>query len=206
MTISQCKKCRHAGVKLFLKGERCFSPKCGITRRSTAPGIHGKKRRRSFSEYGLQLQEKQKLQRIYGLGGRQFKNYIKKALRKKGVSAETLMQMLETRLDNTVFRLGWANSRAQARQLTVHGFFKINKRKVNRPSFHLKNGYVVLINEVKMKSPIIETIKKKIKKYSAPDWLELDKESLKGTVKNIPTLQKINPGVDLRKIIEFYSH
>jgi small subunit ribosomal protein S4 len=202
----KCKQCRRAGVKLFLKGERCFSPKCAMVRRATAPGIHGSKRkRRSLSEYGLQLQEKQKLRRTYGLRERQFNIYVRKALDKKGVSAGILMKLLEMRLDNVVFRLGFASSRSQARQLVVHRFFKVNNRSVDRPSFQLKKDDRITIKDTKNKKNIVESIRKSIKKHNTPDWMELDKEILAGVIKEIPALEKINPGMDLRRIIEFYS-
>lgn len=208
MMYSKCKQCRRAGVKLFLKGERCFSAKCAMIRRATAPGMHGaKKKRRSLSEYGSQLREKQKLRRIYGLSERQFSIYIKKALKEKGVSANILMKLLEMRLDNIVFKLGFAVSRPQARQLVVHRFFKVNGKSVDRPSFQLKKGDKVAIKEIKKQKSIVESVKQLIKKRNIPDWLELesDKEILSGAIKEMPDLNKINPGIDLRRIIEFYS-
>ncbi len=176
-----------------------------MVRRPTVPGVHGKKRRRSLSEYGLQLQEKQKLRNTYGLGERQFKTYVQKSLDKKGVSAELLMSALEVRLDNAVFRLGFAKSRSQARQLVVHGFFKVNGRKNDKPSRQMKIGDTISINETKDKKTIIEDIKKEIKKHNVPEWLEFDSTALKGTIKSIPALDKIDFGVDLQRIIEFYS-
>lgn len=205
MINNKCAKCRRAGVKLFLKGDRCFTPKCSIIRKSSAPVVHGKKRPGRLSEYGVQLKEKQKLKRMYGLREKQFSIYIEKALKTRGVSAELLMRRLEMRLDNIIFRLGLASSRKQARQMVVHGFFKVNGKKTDKPSFLVKKGGSILFNESKMKKPVIEEIKKKVKKHNLSEWLELDKESLKGVVKSEPTESQIDAGVDLSKIIEFYS-
>mgnify|MGYP001596562776 CR=1 FL=1 len=205
MINNKCAKCRRAGVKLFLKGDRCFSPKCAIVRRLSAPGVHGKKRPGRLSEYGIKLKEKQKLKRIYGLREKQFGIYIRKALKTRGVSAKLLMRSLEMRLDNIIFRLGLASSRKQARQIVVHGFFKINGKKVDKPSFSVKKGDIILLSEVKMKKPIAEDMKRRVKKHNSLEWLELDKELLKGVVKSEPTESQIDSGVDLSKIIEFYS-
>lgn len=205
MINNKCAKCRRAGVKLFLKGDRCFTPKCAIIRRLSVPGVHGKKRPGRLSEYGVQLKEKQKLKRIYGLREKQFGIYVERALKTRGVSAGLLMRRLEMRLDNIIFRLGLASSRKQARQMVVHGFFKVNGKKTDKPSFSVKKGVSILLNESKMKKPVVEEMKKKIKKHNLPEWLELDRELLKGTVKSEPTESQIGAGVDLSKIIEFYS-
>ncbi|OWK27140.1 MAG: 30S ribosomal protein S4 [Parcubacteria group bacterium GW2011_GWA2_38_13b] len=205
MNNSKCVKCRRAGIKLFLKGDRCFTPKCAMIRKPSAPGVHGRKRPGRLSEYGLQLKEKQKLKRIYGLREKQFGIYVKGALKKRGVSAALLMRRLEMRLDNVIFRLGLASSRKQARQMVLHGFFKVNGIKTDRPSFLVKKGDNIVFNESKMKKPVIEEIKKKVKKHNLPEWLELDGESLKSVVKKEPTESEIGSGVDLSKIIEFYS-
>ena len=149
MINSKCAKCRRAGVKLFLKGDRCFTPKCAIVRRLSVPGVHGKKRPGRLSEYGLQLKEKQKLKRIYGLREKQFGIYIEKALKTRGVSAELLMRRLEMRLDNIIFRLGLASSRKQARQMVVHGFFKVNGKRADKPSFLVKKGNLFYLTNQK---------------------------------------------------------
>jgi len=179
-----CKKCRSAGQKLFLKGERCFTAKCAMVKKPYRPGIHGKMRR-TVSEYGAQLIEKQKLCRIYNIRERQFKRYFKEASKEKGILGENIVKKLETRLDNVVFRLGWAESRRKARQLVNHGHFLVNNKKVNIPPF--------------------KDLSTKLKKYEPPKWLSLDKKKLVGKVLSFPSLEDANIPVDIHMVIEYYS-
>ncbi len=198
-----CRLCRREGVKLFLKGEKCYTPKCPLERRgSQVPGEHtammGK-----LSEYGIRLREKQKLKRIYNLRERQFKGYFEKAARKKGVTGEILLQLLERRLDNVVFRLGWAANRRQARQLVNHGFFAVNGRKVNIPSYLVKEGEVITVRgnfREKIKK-IMETVPER----EVPPWLSLSKNKLEGKVVRFPTREEIDIPVEEHLVVELYS-
>ncbi|MEA2113112.1 MAG: 30S ribosomal protein S4 [Patescibacteria group bacterium] len=203
---AKCKKCRRANQKLFLKGERCFGPKCAMTRRPYAPGVHGKAFRRRSSEYGQQLAEKQKVRYVYGVSETQFKNYFKEiAKKRKGDKEELLIRRLESRLDNVVFRLGWTSSRRAARQAVSHGHILVNKRKVNIPSYRVKLGDVIQIKEKSRKSKIFENLKTLLKKYDAPGWLLLNKEKIEGKVKNMPDIGDVDKVGEISKIIEFYS-
>ena len=203
---AKCKKCRRANQKLFLKGERCFGPKCAMTRRPYAPGVHGKAFRRRSSEYGQQLTEKQKVRYVYGVSETQFKNYFKEIAKKReGDKEELLIRRLESRLDNVVFRLGWASSRRMARQAVNHGHILVNKRKVDIPSYGVKPGDVIQIKEKSRKSNIFENLKASLKKYDAPAWLSLDKDKIEGKVKNMPNIEDMDRVGEISKIIEFYS-
>ncbi|MDH7481874.1 MAG: 30S ribosomal protein S4 [Armatimonadota bacterium] len=199
-----CRMCRREGMKLFLKGERCYSRKCSFERRSYPPGQHGQTRPGKIKEYGAQLREKQKLRRIYGVRETQLRIYIKEAIRRRGVTGETLLQLLESRLDNVVYRLGFASSRAMARELVSHGHFLVNEQKVNTPSYLVKPGDVI---EVKPKSkdiiPIVESLQATAGRV--PPWLELDAEAKKGRVLRLPTREEIDTQVDETLIVEFYS-
>jgi len=208
--FSKCKICRRLGVKLFLKGERCLSPKCSLIRRPYPPGQKGKKRkgRRMLSEYGSELRAKQKLKNFYNLKERQFKKDIKEILEKKGKTqdlGELLIKKLETRLDNLVFRLGFTTSRTQARQLVSHNHFLVNQKPVNIPSFNLKKGDVIKIHPRSLKKPVFRNISLTLKEYQPPSWLKIDKKKLEGKVINLPSLEEVAPPVEISPIFEFYS-
>ena len=203
-TNSVCRLCRREGMKLFLKGERCYSEKCAVTRRNYAPGQHGQRRPKP-SEYGLQLREKQKVKRIYGVLERQFRGYFARADRRKGVTGENLLLLLEQRLDSTVYRLGFASSRAQARQLVSHGHFMVNNRKVDIPSYLVKSGDVI---EVRERSRSLEPIRmslETVEQRSVPTWLELDKGGFKGIVHQFPARDQLTIPIQEQLIVELYS-
>lgn len=199
-----CRQCRREGVKLFLKGERCLSRKCALERRSYPPGEAGQKRIK-LKEYGIQLREKQKVKRIYSVLEKQFRGYFKKADRAKGITGESLLFLLEGRLDNVVYKLGFTQSRSQARQLVRHNHFRVNGRKVNIPSFQVKKGDVI---EVRDKSKKLDAIKLSIESVSdsqIPEWLSLDKEAMKGLVQETPTRESIQIPIQEQLIVELYS-
>ena len=194
-------------MKLFLKGEKCFSAKCPMVRKPYPPGKKGKRRKGSLSEYGIQLREKQRLKKWYNLREKQFKNYVKKVLAKRGQvedASKLLIKMLELRLDNVVYRLGLASSKAQARQMVSHSYFLVNGRASNIPSRQLKMGDIVSLKEGKKKKAVFKNIKNSIQKYNPPAWLELDKEKLEGKVKGEPALEDTVPA-EISAIFEFYS-
>lgn len=201
---SKCKICRRVGEKLFLKGERCFSQKCALTRRSYPPGIHGPKRRRSLSEYGLQLREKQKLRYIYGITETQLRNYFEKITGKEDKS-RSLLSMLEHRLDNVVYRLGFAKSRRTSRQIISHGHILVNGRKVDIPSYQVKKGDIIKIKKTSIKKGLFKDLSVHLKNYQVPSWLSLDKNKLIGKVIGEPTIQDIGEPAEVEKVIEFYS-
>lgn len=192
-------------MKLFLKGERCFKDSCAIEKRNYIPGQHGRSRRSKIIGYGLQLREKQKVKRIYGLMERQFRNYFEKASRQKGVTGENLLGILETRLDNAVYRLGFASSRAQGRQLVGHGHIFVNDRKVNIPSFQLKPGDSIAVRQKSHKMPSIVTSVEMVGSRGVPAWLELDSPSLSGKVLTLPNRDDVNLPVQEQLIVELYS-
>jgi small subunit ribosomal protein S4 len=202
---SVCRLCRREGMKLFLKGDRCFKDSCAIEKRNFAPGQHGKDRKSKVIGYGLQLREKQKVKRIYGLLEGQFRNYFEKAERQRGVTGETLLQILERRLDNTVYRLGFASSRAQGRQLIGHGHIRVNNKKVNIPSFQVKPGDVVSIREKSQKIPGVVSAIEMIGSRGVPSWLELDSGNFSGKVLALPKREDSNLPVQERLIVELYS-
>lgn len=202
---SKCKKCRRVGQKLFLKGERCFSQKCAMIRKPYIPGLHGKSRRKGISEYGQQLIEKQKVRHVYGISEKQFKNYFKKIVGQKGNKEELLVNKLESRLDNIVFRLGWAQSRALARQLVNHGHILVNQRKVDIPSYQVKKGDVIQIKEKSKKLIPFRDLKTTLKKYEVPAWLSLDKQKLIGKIINQLKTADIGKVGEIGMIIEYYS-
>ncbi len=193
-----CKRCRRAGEKLMLKGERCLTPKCSFVRRSYPPGEHGLLRKR-LTEFGRQLREKNKVREIYGLTDRQLKNYFKEA-KKKGIS---LLQILETRLSNVVYRLGLASSRRKARQLINHGHIKVNGKKVNIPSYRVKEGDVIEVKDPK--SPLFSDVSDILKKRETPPWLKFDLKSMRGEVLAFPKPEEIGENIEERLIIEYYS-
>jgi small subunit ribosomal protein S4 len=198
-----CRLCRRDGVKLFLKGERCYTSKCAIERRKYPPGQHGQKQRK-LAEYGQQLREKQKLKRIYRVLETPFANYFKEATRRKGVTGETLLQLLESRLDNVVYRLGYALSRRQARQLVNHGHFKVNGRRVNIPSYLTKPGDVITVAE-KSRRGAIEEAARTAGGRRTPTWLSVDLNNFSGQVVSVPTRDQIDTQVEEALVVEFYS-
>lgn len=201
---SVCRLCRREGTKLFLKGTRCFTEKCAIERRSYAPGQHGQDRPR-LSEYQMQLREKQKLKRIYGLLERQFRKYFLKAKRKKGVTGENLLQMLEQRIDNVVYKLGFASSRVEARQFVNHGHFLVNGKHVNIPSYITKVGDVVEVKPSSRSMTRIQASLSAVNGKGIPSWLELDKEQYRGRVKALPTKEDSALPVNEQLVVELYS-
>ena len=202
---AKCRLCRREGMKLFLKASRCFSDKCAIERRGYAPGEHGKSRRVKETNYGLQLREKQKARRIYGLLERQFRNYFHKASDAKGVTGEVLLQMLERRLDNVIFRLGFAGNRATARQIVRHGHVRVNGRKVDIPSFLVKSGDEVSIRERSKKLSVVVNSLESRKGQSSPEWLEVNADQVTGRVLSIPTRESIPVPINEQLIVELYS-
>ena len=201
-TGPSCRLCRREGQKLFLKGERCYSGKCALEKRSYAPGQHGQGRKKS-SEYGNQLREKQKCKRFYGLQETQFRNLFDKAAAKKGITGDNLLIMLETRLDNVVFRMGLASSRKEARQLVTHGHFTVNGKKADIPSMQLKAGDVVAVKEKSTSSPKFKEIKEMT--ISTPAWVTIDTQKLEGKVLAMPTREQIDTPVAEHLIVELYS-
>jgi len=191
-------------MKLFLKGERCHTEKCAITRRNYAPGQHGQRRPKP-SEYGLQLREKQKVKRIYGLLERQFQTYFAKAERRKGVTGETLLLLLERRLDSVVYLLGFASSRAQARQLVRHGHLLVNGRKVNIPSYLINSGDVIQVHERSRDLVPIKASLETVEQRGIPAWLALDKREFKGIVQQLPGRDQITLPIQEQLIVELYS-
>ncbi len=199
-----CRLCRREGVKLFLKGARCMTEKCAIERRSYPPGQHGQGRQRA-SEYSAQLREKQKLKRIYGLQERQFRGLFGKAERKPGITGEHLLELLESRLDNVVYRLGFASSRKEARQLVNHGHLLVNGRKTDIPGFMVRAGDVVEVRERSRNLVPVQTALEGVDGRGIPAWLELDRATLKGTVRGFPTKEELALPVNEQMVVELYS-
>ena len=200
-----CRLCRREGMKLFLKGSKCFTDKCPIEKRNFAPGQHGKDRKAKIVGYGLQLREKQKAKRIYFTQEKQFRNYFERAARTKGVTGEMLLQQLERRLDNVVYRLGFAVARRQARQLVRHGHVAVNGRKVNIPSFQVNVGDEIAVRESSNKLAILEVAKDFASHQPPPAWLEVDRDGYKGRVLSLPTRNDINLPINEQLIVELYS-
>ena len=203
-TGPSCRLCRREGMELFLKGERCYTDKCAIKRRSYPPGQHGQGRIK-VSDYGVQLREKQKVRRIYGILENQFRGYFHSADRMKGVTGENLLFLLERRLDNVAYRLGFATSRDEARQLVRHGHFTLNGRKVNIPSIQVKVGDVLQLREKSRKVAAISESLEGVVRRGIPQWLELDKDAFKGTVKLAPVREDITMPIQEQLIVELYS-
>lgn len=203
-TGADCRLCRREGIKLFLKGDRCYSDKCAVERRPYPPGQAGKRRPRD-SEYRLQLREKQKAKRIYGLLEKQFRGYYELANRQKGIPGENLLRLLETRLDNVVYRLGFAKSRDEARQIVRHNHIKVNGRKVNIPSYRVRPGDVVTIAEKSKDLLVVKTALISSEKIEVPGWLEVDIEKLSGKVLSMPERDQIDAPVHEQLIVELYS-
>jgi small subunit ribosomal protein S4 len=199
-----CRLCRREGMKLFLKGERCYTEKCGIEKRNTPPGQHGRLRKAKLAGYGLQLREKQKVKRIYGVLEDQFRRYFETADRTRGITGETLLQLLERRLDNAVYRMGFATSRPQARQLVRHGHFLVNGKKVDIPSYSLKQGDVVSVRQTSKENASILHAVGEVKGRGIPDWISLEGE-LGARVVSLPTREQINLPVQEQLIVELYS-
>jgi small subunit ribosomal protein S4 len=199
-----CRLCRREGTKLFLKGDRCFSEKCAIEKRAYPPGQHGQGRTR-FSDYGVQLREKQKVKRMYGLLEHQFRTTFDRASRMKGRSGENLLLLLERRLDNVVFRLGFATSRNEARQLIRHGHFAIDGRKAVTPSIHVRAGQIVSLREGSHKVERVTRALEALEGRAVPQWLEMDKEHFAGTVKQLPVREDLTLPIDEQLIVELYS-
>ena len=200
-----CRLCRREGMKLFLKGSKCFTDKCPIEKRNFAPGQHGKDRKAKIVGYGLQLREKQKAKRIYFTQEKQFRNYFERAARTKGVTGEMLLQQLERRLDNVVYRLGFAVARRQARQLVRHGHVAVNGRKVDIPSFQVNAGDEVAVRETSNKLSVLEIAKDFASHQPPPAWLEVDRDGYKGRVLSLPTRSDINLPINEQLIVELYS-
>lgn len=199
-----CRLCRREGMKLYLKGDRCYSSKCAIDRRGYAPGQHGQMRRKP-SEYGLQLREKQKARRIYGVLERQFRNYYEKAVRQKGVTGENLLKILESRLDNVIYRMGFASSRPQARQLVRYGHVEVNGKRVTIPSYQVKEKDVVAIRENSRSLSLFKEIVEQGASKVVPEWLSVNFETLTGEVNYLPKREDIDVPIQEHLIVELYS-
>jgi small subunit ribosomal protein S4 len=200
-----CRLCRREGVKLFLKGERCYTPKCALEKKNYAPGQHGQQQRRKLSNYGVQLREKQKLRRIYGLNEQQFLNYFTKAASQKGATGENFLVLLERRLDNVIFRLGLASSRSAARQIVRHGHVTVDGQKVNIPSYQVRVGQVVSLKDKSKAKQYFVDMAENAKNKTAPKWLEADYEKVGGKVVSLPAREDIDTQVDELLVVEFYS-
>ncbi len=200
-----CRRCRREGVKLYLKGDKCYSRKCPVEKRSYPPGQHGQGRQRKLSDYGIQLREKQKMRRIYGVREGQFRNYMKEAVRRSGVTGETLLQLLEMRLDNVVYRLGVAASRAQARQFVSHGHIVVNGRRVNIASYQVRAQDVVeVVGDARRIPPLVAAVEGAGGR-GLPAWLTFDAGQFKGTVASTPVRDEIDTDVQESLIVEYYS-
>ena len=200
-----CRLCRREGTKLFLKGERCFSEKCAIEKRNFAPGQHGKSRRARIQGYGLQLREKQKVKRIFGLLEKQFRLYFERAERQRGITGEILLQLLERRLDNAIYRLGFASSRAQARLLVRHGHVRVGDRRVNIPSYILRPGQVMSVSQKYIKNPQFQQSLETAKSRGTPPWLELGEDQTSGKVISLPKREDVGLSVQEQLVVELYS-
>ena len=204
-TGPSCRQCRREGVKMFLKGDRCFTDKCAIVRRSTIPGQHGAARRGMMKNYGLQLREKQKAKRYYGVLEKQFRNYYDKANATEGMTGENLLKLIERRLDNVVYRMGFAESRRDARQLVTHGHFLVNGKKADIPSMILRAGDVITVRETSRKSEKIKTLVDNLDNRTFPAWLDVDKQNVTATVTTLPKREDIDFPFEEHYIVEWYS-
>lgn len=201
-----CRQCRREGTKLYLKGDRCYSDKCAFSKRGYAPGQHGQgQARKKVSEYGLQLREKQKTRRVYGILERQFRAYFEKAERQKGIAGENLLILLERRLDNVIFRMGFGGSRTQARQLVRHGHFLVNGHRVDIPSYLVKPGDVIVVAEASKESPLIKEIAENAGHKTTAAWLEVSAQDMSGKVLRYPTREEIDTPIQEHLIVELYS-
>ena len=202
---SECRLCRRENLKLFLKGDRCFGDKCAFERRPYAPGQHGQRRAGKYSDYRIQLREKQKVKRIYGVLEKQFSLYYKKADKQRGITGTNLLIFLESRLDNVVYRMGFASSRTQARQLVRHNHFLINDRKVNIPSYSVNAGDVVQVAEKSRKIPPILEAMETVVRRGIPNWIEIDKDNFRGIFKSLPNREDLTMPIQEQLIVELYS-
>ncbi|MFH2044564.1 MAG: 30S ribosomal protein S4 [Pseudomonadota bacterium] len=200
-----CRLCRRENLKMFLKGDRCYSDKCAFDRRSYAPGQHGQRRGRKFSDYGVQLREKQKTKRLYGLSEKQFRLFFERAERQRDITGTNLLVMLERRLDNVVYRLGFVSSRSQGRHFVRHNHFKINGKKNNIPSYLIKIGDILELNENSRNVKAISDSLDAVARRGIPQWLELEKENFKGKVKSFPVREDITMPIQEQLIVELYS-
>jgi small subunit ribosomal protein S4 len=200
-----CRLCRREDMKLFLKGERCYTDKCGYERRAYPPGQHGQNRRRKRSDYGEQLREKQKVKRIYGIAEKQFRGYYHKALRMPGVTGNTLIQLLERRLDNVVYRMGFASDHSEARQLVRHGHFFINGKKVNIPSYLVRARDVIQVKEPSQKIARINEALAAVDRRGVPQWITMDKDNFRGAINQLPSREDVTLPIREQLIIELYS-
>ena len=200
-----CRLCRRENLKLFLKGDRCYTDKCAYERRSYAPGQHGQRRSGKISDYGIQLREKQKVKRIYGILENQFHRYYTKGDRQKGITGTNLLILLERRLDNIVYRMGFATSRTQARQLVKHNHFHVNQRSVNIPSYQVRMGDGVEVKEKSREIPQISEAMETVVRRGVPSWIEVDKDGLKGALKALPRREDLTMPIQEQLIVEFYS-
>lgn len=202
---SVCRQCRRENLKLFLKGDRCYSDKCAFDRRSYIPGEHGQGRRGKFSDYGIQLREKQKVKRMYGLSEKQFHLVFQRADRQKGITGTNLLVLLERRLDNVVYRLGFTNSRAQGRHFVRHNHFSVNGKKVNIPSYMVKVGDVIAVKEKSVKIQAVTEAMEAVVRRGLPQWLEMDKVNYKGFIKAFPVREDLTLPIQEQLIVELYS-
>ena len=203
-TDAVCRLCRREGLKLYLKGSRCYTKKCSFERRPSPPGQHGV-RRRKMGDFGIQLREKQKVRRVYGVLERQFRNYYRVASTQSGVTGEALLRSLELRLDNVVFRMGFASSRAQARQLVGHGHFAVNGTPTNIPSFKVRPGDTIEVRESRRSREPFKTAKETLKNHQAPDWLSIDAAKLSGNVSDVPRRDQMPLDLNEQLVVEYYS-
>ena len=204
-TGSVCRICRRENLKLFLKGDRCYSDKCAFDRRGYPPGQHGQGRRRKVSDYGIQLREKQKVKRMYGLSEKQFRLFFKRADRQKGITGTNLLVLLERRLDNVVYRIGFVNSRAQGRHFVLHNHFLVNGKRVNIPSYQIGVDDVVEVGEKSRKIKSIEDALEAVVRRGLPQWLDLEKDNYKGVIKSFPAREDITMPIQEQLIVELYS-
>ncbi len=202
---SVCRHCRRENLKLYLKGDRCYSDKCAFDRRSYPPGEHGERRGRKISDYGIQLREKQKVKRMYGLSEKQFHLFFERAEAQRGVTGTNLLVLLERRLDNVVYRLGFANSRTQGRQFVLHNHFLVNGKKVNIPSFLVKKGDSIEVKEKSKKITAISDSLEAVVRRGIPQWLELEKEKHKGVVTGFPVREDLTMPIQEQLVVELYS-
>jgi len=202
---SKCKQCRRIGEKLFLKGERCFGPKCAMVKRNYVPGFHGPKMRRRLSDYGQQLAEKQKAKKIYGLMEKQFRLTFEKASKKSGDAGKNFLRTLEMRLDNVIYRLGYATSRAQARQLVNHGHFTLNDRKASTPSIIVKEGGIIKVRKSSQDSPYFRNVKEAVAKAERPSWLHFDASDMTAKILHEPKDEDLQQNINTQVIVEYYS-
>jgi len=202
---SSCRLCRRENLKLFLKGDRCYGDKCAFERRPYAPGQHGQRRAGKYSDYRVQLREKQKVKRIYGLLEKQFRGYYFRAERQKGITGTNLLILLESRLDNIVYRMGFSSSRNQARQMVMHNHFSVNGREVNIPSYQVKPGDVVEVKEKSRKIPQILEAMETVVRRGIPNWIQIEKDKFKGVLESLPNREELTMPIQEQLIIELYS-